>query len=276
MRSHSAAEDITVLGTSVEVPGLGHLAVNAFVLHAEQPVLVDTGLPVDREEFLELLWSAVDPRDLRWLYVTHPDRDHTGAIMQVLEAAPQVRVVTTFMGFGILGIEYPIPPDRVFLLNPGQSLDVGDRTLTAFRPPVYDSPATTGFTDSRSGATFTSDCFGAPLSDAALALGDDAGDVPPGDLVTAQHLWALADSPWVSGVDRPRFSASLGELRSRGLDLVLSTHLPPCRGQADQLVETLDTAPDAAAFVGPDQAALEAMLAAFAPEQRSAEQPASV
>jgi hypothetical protein len=34
--------------------------------------------------------------------------------------------------------------DRVFLLNPGQSLDLGDRRVAAFRPPVYDSPATTG------------------------------------------------------------------------------------------------------------------------------------
>lgn len=276
MRSHSVAEDITVLASSIEIPGLGHLPVNAFVLHAEQPVLVDTGLPAYREEFLELLWSAIDPRDLRWLYITHPDRDHTGAIMQVLEAAPQARVVTTFMGFGILGLEYPIPPDRVYLLNPGQSLDVGGRALTAFRPPLFDSPATTGFTDSRTGATFSSDCFGAPLTEAALAVGDDAGDVPRSDLVAGQHLWALADSPWVSNVDRPRYRETIRALSQQGLDLVLSTHLPPARGRAAQLVEMLDAAPDAPPFVGPDQAALEAMLAGFAPAQRAPEQGATV
>jgi hypothetical protein len=54
-------------------------------------------------------------------------------------------LITTFLGLGILSLEYQIDLDRIFLLNPGQSLDLGDRGLTAFRPPVYDSPATTGF-----------------------------------------------------------------------------------------------------------------------------------
>jgi hypothetical protein len=93
------------------------------------------------------LWNQIDPADLRWIYLTHPDRDHTGSLMEILEAAPQAQLVTTFLGMGILSMEYAIPPQRVFLLNPGQSLDVGDRRLTCFRPPLYDSPATTGFYD---------------------------------------------------------------------------------------------------------------------------------
>lgn len=113
MRSHSVSDDITVLAHAEEIPGLGQLPVNAFVLHAEEPVLVDTGMPAVRAEFLDLLWSAVDPADLQWVWLTHPDRDHTGAVMQVLNAAPQARLVTTFLGMGILSIDYPIQPDRV-------------------------------------------------------------------------------------------------------------------------------------------------------------------
>ena len=82
--------------------------------------------------------------------------------MEILEAAPAARLITTFLGLGILSLEYQISLDRIFLLNPGQSLDLGDRRLSAFRPPVYDSPATTGFYDLRTGTCFTSDCFGSP------------------------------------------------------------------------------------------------------------------
>lgn len=265
MRTHAATDDITVLASAAELPGLGHLPVNGFVLHAQQPTLVDTGMPADRTEFLDLLWAAVDPADLRWVWITHPDRDHTGALMQVLEAAPQARVVTNFLGFGILGLEYPITPDRVYLLNPGQSLDIGDRTLHAFRPPLYDSPATAGFVDSRSGAVFTSDCFGGPVAEHALAVGDDAGSVAADELAAAQRLWATADSPWVTSVDRVRYGDELRRLAGSGLDLVLSTHLPPAHDMGAQLLDTIATAPDAAPFVGPDQAALQAMLAGFAP-----------
>ena len=98
MRRHTIDADVTVLASAAELPGLGHLPVTCFVLHAQQPVLVDTGMPVDREQFLDALWSTVDPADLRWVWITHPDRDHTGALMQVLQAAPQARLVTTFGG----------------------------------------------------------------------------------------------------------------------------------------------------------------------------------
>ncbi len=129
-----------------------------------EPVRYDTGLPSSRPQFLDALWSQVDPADVRWIYLTHPDRDHTGSVFDLLDAAPSARLVTTFLGMGILSLEHEVPPDRVFLLNPGQSLDVGDRRLTAFRPPVYDSPATTGIYDQRTGTCFSSDCFGAPLA----------------------------------------------------------------------------------------------------------------
>ena len=267
MHITSSAPDVTSLVDSAEIPGLGFLPINAFVLHAEQPVLVDTGQPASRGHFLDALWAQVEPDDLRWVYLTHPDRDHTGSLAEVLAAAPSARLVTTFLGMGILSIEYEIAPDRVFLLNPGQSLDVGDRRLTAFRPPLYDSPATTGFWDDRTGTCFSSDCFGAPMPDADLARADDIAAVPTGDLEAAQRLWATVDSPWVTAVDRSAFRASLDPLRRLDPPVVLSTHLPPARGAAHRLLDTVAAAPDAPPFVGPDQAALEALLAGFAPGQ---------
>lgn len=259
------APDVTALSEPVPIPGLGVLPVNAFVLRAEQPVLVDTGLPVSRPVFLDAVGSVLDPADLRWIYLTHPDRDHTGSLMEVLDAAPRARLVTTFLGLGILGIEYEIPPERVFLLNPGQALDVGDRSLTAFRPPLYDSPATTGFTDALTGTCFSSDCFGAPLSSAELTQVDDVADVPRADLVAAQHLWATVDSPWVHSLDRRALADAVEPLRRLDPPLVLSTHLPAAHDAFPQLLAMLLDAPDAAPFVGPDQAALEQLLAQFEP-----------
>lgn len=265
MRTHRPAPDVTALSDVTEIPGLGFLPINAFVLHSEQPVLVDSGLPVSRAAFLDALWSAVDPADLRWVYLTHPDRDHTGALAEVLAAAPQARLVTTFVGFGITSIDFPVTPDRVYLLNPGQSLDVGDRALTAFRPPVYDSPATTGLYDERTGTMFSSDCFGAPLASLADTEVEDIASLPAGDVVAGQRLWVNVDSPWVAGVDRAAFGDSLAPLRARDPEVVLSTHLPPARRAMPRLLDMLAGAPDTGAFTGPDQAALEAMLAAHEP-----------
>lgn len=259
------ADDVVALTDVLTIPGLGFLPVNAYLVRAEQPLLVDSGLPASRPDFLQALWSQIEPAALKWIYLTHPDRDHTGSLMEILEAAPNARLITTFLGLGILTMEYQVSLDRVFLLNPGQSLDLGDRRVTAFRPPVYDSPATTGFYDQRTGTCFTSDCFGSPMASADQAAVEDIGTLPADDLLAGQRLWATVDSPWVTSVNRAAFRASLQPLRELDPSVVLCTHLPPAHAATTQLLDTLATAPDADPFMGPDQTALEKLLAELEP-----------
>jgi Uncharacterized flavoproteins len=265
MNTYHVGRGITVLSDPMPVPGIGFLAVNAFVLHAGEPVVVDTGLSLPDRDFVTTLGSVMDPEDVRWIWLTHPDRDHTGGLFDLLEAAPRARVVTTFLGMGIMSTERPLPMDRVYLLNPGQRLDVGDRTLTAFRPPLFDSPATVGCYDGRSRVCFSSDCFGAPLSSPELAGGSDVADVPADELRSAQLLWASVDSPWVHTTDPDAYLATLQPLRAVDPDVILSTHLPPAMGRGPEFLDMLAAAPGADAFVGPDQQALEEMLAGFEP-----------
>ncbi len=254
---------LTAIQDAMEIPGLGVLPVNAFLLRGAQPLLVDTGLPQSRDEFLAVLGDLVDPADLRWIWLSHPDRDHTGSLYELLELAPQARIITTFLGVGICSIDRPLPMDRVFLLNPGQQIDLGDRTLTCFRPPLYDSPATTGFVDDLTGTVFSSDCFGAPLPSFELAVASDVSAVSAQDLEHGQRLWASVDSPWISVLDQAVFDSTLDPLRALAPELLLSTHLPPATGRAGEFLDRLATLPGSPPFTGPDQAALEAMLAGF-------------
>jgi L-ascorbate metabolism protein UlaG (beta-lactamase superfamily) len=141
------APDVVALTDAVPLPGIGFLPVNAYVLYAREPVLIDTGLRASSPEFLEELWSLIEPADLRWVFLTHPDGDHTGSVFEILDAAPHARLVTTSPGMGLPARERRIPPGRVLTLNPGESLDVGDRRLLAFRPPFSDGPAKMGLID---------------------------------------------------------------------------------------------------------------------------------
>jgi len=265
MHAYRAHRDVTVLNDYMDVPGLGFLPVNAFVIHSAEPVVVDTGLGLPDRNFVASLCDVMDPADVRWIWITHPDRDHTGGVFALLEAAPGARVVTTFGGAGIMSTERPLPIDRIYLLNPGQSLDVGDRRLTGFRPPLFDNPATVGVLDTSTGVALSSDCFGAPLPTADLATARDAAAAGPDDLRAAQLLWATVDSPWVHYVDPERFAAAFTPLRDFDPTLILSTHLPPISDVTSRTYDTLLEAPQASPFVGPDQAALEAMLAEFQP-----------
>jgi flavorubredoxin len=259
--SYRAAPDVDVVTSTNAVGGFGNLAINAFVIHADEPVLVDTGSVVQSDDFMGVLRSVIDPTDLRWIWLTHTDFDHIGSLHRLLDENERLRVITSFLGVGIMGLGAPLPTDRVYLVNPGQSVAVGDRTLTAVRPPAFDNPITTGLRDDRSGIFFSSDCFGALLD----MVPERAEDLADEELRRGQVFWATVDSSWLHTVDRTLFASELDRIRSLEPTMVLSSHLPAADGSSlERLLGALAEVPDAPAFVGPDQAALEQMLAATA------------
>jgi len=236
----------------------GGLRVNAFVLQGPEPILVDTGALVESEKFLPALRAVIDPADLRWIWLTHTDADHIGTLHQLLAENSQLKVITTFLGVGIMSLSAPLPLDRVHLVNPGQKLSVGDRILTAVRPPAFDNPCTVGFHDDKSGVFFSSDCFGALLS----AVPESAADLSDVELRQGQVFWATIDSPWLHKVEPGVFEKELDGIRKMEPKMVLSSHLPAAPGDMrERLLASLAAVPTAQPFVGPDQAALEQMLA---------------
>jgi flavorubredoxin len=256
--TYRAAPDIDVLTTAFPVPGFGLIPVNAFVLHGDEPILVDTGPVIESDDFMATLRKVVDPADLRWIWLTHTDFDHIGSLHRLLEENPQIRVITTFLGVGIMSLAAPLPMDRINLVNPGTEVTLGGRTLAALRPPAFDNPVTTGFYDTTSKTLVSADCFGALLSE----VPDRADELSEEALRQGQVFWATVDSPWLHRVDRSVLAADLDALKALQPELVLSSHLPAAPGtMIDRLTASLLAAPDATPFVGPDQSALEAMLA---------------
>ena len=255
------AADTASIVSYFPLPTYGVLPINAFLIRAKQPVLVDTGTAVLRGPFMRSLRSLIDPADLRWVWLTHVDMDHAGNLAQVLEAAPGARVVTTFLGMGKM-LLHQLPVDRAHLLNPGQSLDVGDRQLLCLRPPTFDAPETTGFFDTRTNALFSADCFGALMKEPA----EDASDIAPSDLKEGLITWATADVPWLAAVRADSLAEALGKIRELKPRAILSSHLPPAMGMTDTLLGYLAEARLAAPFTGPDQAALEISTASVVSE----------
>jgi flavorubredoxin len=255
-KNYSVTSDIEILPSYFPVPGLGILPINAFLIRAEEPVLVDTGVAVLSHEFMTQLAGIIDLEAIKWLWLTHNDQDHIGSLQPLLEKAPNLTVITTFLGMGKMSLFQPLPVDRVYLLNPGQKLKVGDRTLAAIKPPTYDAPETTALYDDKSDAFFSADCFGALMSEPA----DDATDIGNEALKHGLTTWASVDSPWLHLIEKGQFARALNVVREMSPKIILSCHLPPARGITAQLIQYLETVPLEAPFIGPDQAALEAML----------------
>jgi flavorubredoxin len=260
---------VHVLPTRLEVPGVGTIPVYSFVLLSEQPVLIDAGLGVDGPEFVESLRSVIDPAELRWIWLTHDDSDHTGSLQTVMELAPQARLATHGLGALRMNTWWPVPLDRVHALALGDRLDVGDRTLRALRPPTYDNPMSTAIFDESTATLFAVDSFGAILP----GISQDIDDFSEEELVGGMTAWATFDSPWTHLTDRARFAQVLDDVRRLDPHRILSSHLPPMTGQVDQLLKVVESVPDADPFIAPDATAFNEIVANMAP-RHSKQEPA--
>ena len=254
---YQPSADVHVLPTSLPLPGAGVLTVNAYVLHSEEPVLIDTGIGLDRDGFIDALGSVIDPAALRWVWLTHDDADHTGSIERVLELAPKARLVTHAMSALRMATWWQVPLHQVHAIRAGDRLPVGDRTLVAVVPPLFDNPTTLGVLDEATGTLFSADSFGGLLPEPA----QDASDVPPEALAGGMAAWAAFDTPWTRLVARDRYRDLLDDVRRLRPTQVLSSHLPAA-GEAflDRFLHVLETLPDADPFVAPDHEAFQQMV----------------
>ncbi|MFE7481057.1 MBL fold metallo-hydrolase [Streptomyces sp. NPDC057552] len=233
--SYTAGPDIQVLPSALPIPGLGDQPVNAFLIRDGQPLLIDTGMPVDREGFLAALWSLIDPADLRWVVITHDDRDHTGALLPILEAAPRAKVITNALSLTRISEEFAIPPERVVTADPGSRIKLGDRELSFHRPPTFDAPGTLAVFDHADGTLYSSDSFGAVLPETA----EDFTELAEDEFFDGFDVLNRAIAPWTALVDEAKFTASVRELARLRPERLLSAHGPTVRGRA---VEPLFTA----------------------------------
>jgi flavorubredoxin len=145
---------------------------NSMVIRGREPMIVDTGTPANRAQWLEDAFSLVEPEDVRWVFVSHDDVDHSGNLDEVMTACPNATLICTWAMVERHTNCFNFPLERCRWVMDGEAIDIGDRTLQAVRPPVYDSPTTRGLFDPTTGVYWAVDTFATPLPDPALGIAD--------------------------------------------------------------------------------------------------------
>lgn len=206
-----------------------YLAVNTMVIRGEQPVIVDTGAPVHRELWLEKVFSLVEPEDVRWIYLSHDDGDHTGGLLDALERCPNATLVTNFFSVERLALEKPaLPLDRMRWVGPGERFDAGDRTFHLVVPPIFDGPTTRALYDERTAVLWAVDSFAALLPGATF----DVADVPSDLYDESFALFNSLVSPWHQWLDPVAYRRHVDAVEGLGLLAVASAHGPVLAGDA--------------------------------------------
>jgi flavorubredoxin len=196
---------------------------NAMVIRGAEPVVVDTGAPVNRQQYLEDLFRLVEPEDVRWVFISHDDIDHYGNLHAVMDACPNATLVANwFLCERLAGDRFDVPPFRWRWVGDGESFEAGDRTLLAVRPPLYDSPTTRGLFDPTTGVYWASDCYATPVVRGTAFVADlDQQEWAEG-FATFQH-W---NSPWLSLVDASAFELECRRIENLQPRTIATAHGP--------------------------------------------------
>lgn len=227
---------------------------NSMVIRAAEPIVIDTGEAANREHFLSDVFSLVEPHDVRWVFLSHDDVDHTGNVNALMERCPRATLVTNWFMTERMGPTLDVAPTRWRWIGDGESFDVGDRRLIAVRPPIFDSPTTRGLYDTATGVYWSSDSFATPM----LTPVADVEEIDPGMWTEGMATFDNYISPWLGLVDEMRFQRTVDRVANLHPTAMAGCHTPAIRGRhVAAAIAATRRSPVASFPPEPDQALLD-------------------
>ena len=132
---------------------------NAYLVRDQKTALIDTVWgPYDRE-FVARLKEEIDLKTIDYIIMNHNEPDHSGALIELLREIPGTPVYCTAKGKAILEGEYH--QDWNFVtVKTGDTLPLGDTTLTFIEAPMLHWPDTMFTYLSGEEILFSNDGFG--------------------------------------------------------------------------------------------------------------------
>lgn len=234
--------------------------INSMVIVGEEPTIVDTGTPANRTRWLEDVFALVEPNDVRWVFLSHDDVDHTGNLDQVMTACPNAKLVCNWAMVERHTNCFNFPIQQCRWVMHDESFSIGDRTLHAVRPPVFDSPTTRGLFDPSTGVYWSVDTFATPLPDPHMAV----GDLDPDFWRFGMTLFSYgAVSPWLAWSDHDKFGHTVDAVQNLDIRTIAGCHTPVLEGDLiGQALSHTRALPSITPPPLPDQSVLDQIIAA--------------
>ncbi len=253
--AYEVARDTWVLPQLVLAPPIGHVDFNSAMIRGPEPVATDTGAPVHRDDFLATLASLVDPDDVRWLFLSHDDRDHAGYLIPLLEACPNATLVTSWFAVVRMIEEWPISLRRCRFVEENMAFGAGGRALATLRPPLFDSPVTRGPFDPSNGVFWAVDCFATSVPHAAV----DIAEIDREAWQEGMRIVNCVNHPWHRWLDETKWGRHVDTVEVLGIKVIGGCHTRSITGSmVAEAFKLIRQVPAAASWEVPNQAVLEA------------------
>lgn len=137
------------------------MAYNSYVIKDEKIAVMDTVDAHFGEQWLANLRDALDDRAPDYLVVQHMEPDHSANIAAFAQAYPDATIVASAKAFTMMknffGTDYA---ERRTVVGDGDTLPLGEHTLTFVTAPMVHWPEVIVTYDSRDKVLFSADGFG--------------------------------------------------------------------------------------------------------------------
>jgi len=182
---------------------------------SEKTALFDTVDPDKTDVLLDnLLKLGLDKID--YVVAHHAEQDHSGSIADILLLYPDAKVVTNpkckTMLADLLGIE----DEKFVIVEDGQTLSLGDKTLKFIYTPWVHWPETMATYLAEDKILFSCDFFGAHLASSSLFVDDEAVAYE-----SAKRYYAEIMMPF-----RRQINSNLAKLDDLEIDIIAPSHGP--------------------------------------------------
>lgn len=101
---------------------------NAYLIMADDVILIDTVKRPFMEELLERVASVTDPKNIRYIISNHSEPDHSGSLYPVISEVAPEKVFASKLGLKDLAGYYG--PDGIEAVSDGQTMKLGGVDLT--------------------------------------------------------------------------------------------------------------------------------------------------
>ncbi len=135
------------------------ISYNTYLIDDEKKAIVDLTKSLKTDEFLDQVHQIVGLSDLDYVIINHMEPDHSGVLRTLRRVAPQVTILGTKKTRDMLEAFYGVT-ENVRVVEDGETLPLGNRTLRFFSTPFVHWPETMMTYMEEEEILFSCDAFG--------------------------------------------------------------------------------------------------------------------
>ncbi len=117
------------------------VSINSYVILDEKKVLIDCSCEICTEPYIQMIESLVPLKEIDYVVLNHLEPDHTGALMYLRQANPDITYIGTKKAAEIIANFYDIR-DHFQIVGDGEELSLGKFTLKFAAIPFVHWPET--------------------------------------------------------------------------------------------------------------------------------------